>query len=84
MRIEKKLFKERREFLSKTSHLERVEYNAVMGDYQSKFMSLTRIEERCSSNHKRCLRFWQKIKHPKRAETRGQPVHDWITQVTTE
>ena len=80
-RIQKKLYKERREFLSETSHLERVEYDAVMGDYQRKFMNLNRIEERCSSNFRRCLRFWQKTRLENKDVVSEHPAHDWITQI---
>ena len=83
MRIEKRLVKERREFFSEISFLERVEYNTVMSDYERQFMSLNRIQERCSSNRKRCLRFWQKLRLVNGNEVSGQPVQDWITQVTT-
>jgi hypothetical protein len=83
-RIEKRLLKERREFFSKSSYLERVEYNAFMSEYQRNFADINRIQERCSSNHKRCLRFWQKSRLVNRDETSDQPAHDWITQITTE
>ena len=76
--------KERRAFFSKASYLERLEYNAFMSDYQRNFTSITRIQERCSSNHNRCLRFWQKLRLENRDELSGQPAHDWITQITTE
>jgi hypothetical protein len=84
MRIEKRLLKERREFFSKSSYLERVEYNAFMSEYQRNFTDINRIQERCSSNHKRCLRFWQKERLLNRDEARGQHTHDWIAQITTE
>ena len=83
-RIQRRLCKERRESLSEVSYLERVEFNAVMGDYQRKFMSLSRIEERCSSNYRRCLRFWQKVRHENKVELRGQHSYDWITPVAIE
>jgi len=82
MRIEKKLLKERREFFSEASYLERLEYNTFMSDYQKNYTSINRIQERCSSNHKRCLRFWQKLRLENRDELSGQPAHDWITQFT--
>ena len=83
MRIEKKLFKERREALSEASYLERVEYNAIMSDYQRNFQSINRIQERCSSNKNRCLRFWQKVRLVNRKEMSGQPARDEITLITT-
>jgi len=83
MRIEKRLFKERREFFSDTSYLERVEYNAFLSDYQRYFKSINRIQERCASNHNRCLRFWQKVRLVNKDEMIGQPAQDWITPVTT-
>jgi hypothetical protein len=82
-RIEKKLLKEKRKFLFETSYLERVEYNELMSDYQRKFTSLNRIEDRCSSNHIRCLRFWQKSRHVNKDEKSGQPAHDWIKKSIT-
>ncbi len=83
-RIQKRLCKERRESLSETSYLERGEFNAVMDDYQRKIMSLSRIEERCSSNYRRCLRFWQKVRQENKVELRGQHSYDWITPVAIE
>ena len=83
-RIQRRLYKERRKSLSEISYLERVEFNAVMGDYQRKFRSLRRIEERCSSNYRRCLRFWQKVRLENKVEMRGQHAHDWITPVAIE
>jgi hypothetical protein len=83
IRIQRKLYKERRESWSESSYLELVENSAVMGDYQRKIKSLNRIEERCSSNSRRCLRFWQKLRLENRDEMSGQPAHDGITQVTT-
>ena len=83
-RIQRKLYKERRESLSETSSLERLEINDVMGDYQRMFMSLNRIEERCSSYYRRCLRFWQKMRLENNDVMSDQSAHDWITQVTTE
>ena len=61
-RIEFKLRSERRETFSKISYLERVEYNAAMKEYENKYASINRIEERCTMNHRRCLRFWQKLR----------------------
>ena len=58
-RIQEKLYKERRESLSETSRIELVDIDELMGDYQRKLFSLIRIEERCSSYYRRCLRFWQ-------------------------
>ncbi len=84
MRFEKRLLKERREFYSDASYLERVEYNTFMSDYQRNFMSINRIQERCASNHNRCLRFWQKVRLENKDELIGQPAHDWITAVATE
>ncbi len=83
MRIEKRLFKERREFFSEASYLERVEYNAIMRDYQRNFKSINRIQERCSSKKNRCLRFWQKVRLVNRNEMSGQPARDEITLITT-
>ena len=82
-RFEKRLLKERREFYSDASYLERVEYNTFMSDYQRSFMSIMRIQERCSSNSRRCLRFWQILRLENKYERSGQPAHDGITQVTT-
>ena len=82
-RIQRRLYKERREFLSEISYLERVEFNAVMGDYQRRFMSLSRIEERCSSNYRRCLRFWQKVRLENGDEMMGQHDNICIDQVTS-
>ena len=82
-RIQRRLYKERRESLSKASYLERVEYNSFMDEYQRKFMSLNRIEERCSSNYRRCLRFWQILRLRNRDVLSDKPAHDWISQVTT-
>lgn len=84
MRFEKRLLKERRDFFSDASYLEQVEYNAFMRDYQRSFTSIIRIQERCSSNSRRCLRFWQKVRLENKVEMRVQPAHDWITQVATE
>ncbi len=84
MRFEKRLLKERREFYSDASYFERVEYNTFMSDYQRSFLSITRIQERCSSNHKRCLRFWQRLSLENKVEMRGQHAPDWITLVITE
>ncbi len=83
MRFEKRLLKERREFYFDASYLERVEYSTFMSDYQRSFLSITRIQERCSSNSRRCLRFWQKVRLENKNEMSGQPSHDWITQVAT-
>jgi hypothetical protein len=83
MRIEKRLLKERREFYSDVSYLERVEYNTFQSDYQRNFRSIGRIQERCSSNSRRCLRFWQKVRLVNKDEMIGQPAQNWITQVTT-
>jgi hypothetical protein len=83
IRIEKRLLKERREFFSESSYLDRVEYNAFMSDYERYFESIHRIQERCTSNHKRCLRFWQKTKRVNRDEIINQPTPDWITEITT-
>lgn len=83
LRIEKRLFKERKEYFSESSYLERVEYNAAIRDFQRNFESINRIQERCTSNHNRCLRFWQKIKLVNKNELNNQPAQDWITQVTT-
>ena len=82
MRIEKKLLKERRKFFSEASYLERLEYNTFMSDYQKNYTSINRIQERCSSNHKRCLRFWQKLRLENRDERSDLSAHDWITQIT--
>ena len=82
IRIEKKLLKERREFFSEASYLERLEYNTFMSDYQKNYTSINRIQERCSSNHKRCLRFWQKLRLENRDERSDLSAHDWITQIT--
>ena len=82
-RIQRRLYKERRESLSEASYLDRVEYNAFMGDYQRKFMSLNRIEERCSSNYRRCLRFWQIFRLRNMDVMSDQSAHEWISQVTT-
>ncbi len=84
MRFEKRLLKERREFYSDASYLERVEYNTFMSDYQRYFKSINRIQERCASNHNRCLRFWQKVRLENKDELIGQPAHDQITSVATE
>jgi hypothetical protein len=83
MVFEKRLLKERREFYSDASYLERVEYNAFMSDYQRSFTSIIRIQERCSLNHKRCLRFWQKVRLENKDEMSSQPAHDWITSIRT-
>ena len=83
MRIQNVLIKERRESLTETSYLERVEYNTIMSDYQRKIISIDRIEERCSSNYKRCLRFWQTVRRENRDKMSAQLAHDMITQVTT-
>ena len=83
MRIQNELIKERRESITETSYLERVEYNTIMSDYQRKNISIDRIEERCSSNYKRCLRFWQTVRRENRDKMIAQPTHDMITQVTT-
>jgi hypothetical protein len=84
MRFEKRLLNERREFYSDASYLDRVEYNTFMSDYQRNFTSIIRIQDRCSSNHKRCLRFWQKLSHVSRDVLHSQPAQDWITSVRTE
>jgi hypothetical protein len=84
MRIEKRLLKERKEFFSESSYLERVKYNTFMSEYQRHFLDMNRIQERCSSNHKRCLRFWQKLRLVNRDETSGQTAQNWIAQITTE
>ena len=84
MRFEKRLLKERREFYSDASYLERVEYNTFMSDYQRNFTSITRIQERCASKHNRCLRFWQKVRLENKDELIGQPAPDRITAVATE
>ena len=81
-RIQGKLYNERREFLSETSSLERVDIDEVMGDYQRKLMRLRRIEERCSSYYGRCLRFWQMDRLENGDEMRGHIDHVWIAQVT--
>jgi hypothetical protein len=83
MRFEKSLLKERREFFSDASYLERVEYNTFMSDYQRSFTSINRIQDRCSSNHKRCLRFWQKLILVNRDIMSGQPAHAWISPIRT-
>jgi hypothetical protein len=83
MVFEKRLLNERREFFSDASYLERVEYNTFMSDYQKNFMSINRIQDRCSSNHKRCLRFWQKVRLVNKDEMSSQPTHDWITPIRT-
>ncbi len=83
MRFEKRLLKERRDFYSDASYLEWVEYNTFMSDYQRNFTSIIRIQERCSSSYKRCLRFWQKLSHVNRDVMSGQPAHDWITPIRT-
>jgi len=82
-RIQRRMYKERRKSLSETSYLERVEFNAVMSDYQRRFMSLSRIEERCTSNYRRCLRFWQKVRLENKDVMSEQHAHDRITQVAT-
>ena len=84
MRFEKRLLKERREFYSDASYLERVEHNTFMSDYQRNFTSINRIQERCASNHNRCLRFWQKVRLENKDELIGQPAPDRITAVATE
>jgi hypothetical protein len=84
LRIEKRLLKERKDFFSNSSFLERVEYNAFMSEYQRRFTDINRIQERCSSNHKRCLRFWQKSRLENTDEKSNQPAQDWIDQITTE
>ena len=81
-RIQDKLYKERRESLSETSSIERVDIDEVMGDYQRKLFSLIRIEERCSSYYRRCLRFWQMDGLENGAEMRDQLDHVWVAQVT--
>ena len=81
-RIQRKLYDERRESLTETSSIERVEIDEVMEDYQRKFMSLKRIEERCSSYYGRCLRFWQMDRLENGDEIRGQLDHVWVAQVT--
>jgi hypothetical protein len=83
MRFEKRLLKDRREFYSDASYLERVEYNNFMSDYQRSFTSIMRIQERCSSNSRRCLRFWQILRLENKDKKSGQPAHDGITLVTT-
>jgi hypothetical protein len=80
MRIQNQLVKERRESLSETSYLERIEYNSIMSDYQRKFASLNRIEERCSSSFRRCLRYWQMQKHENKDKLSNQPAQDGIIQ----
>jgi hypothetical protein len=82
-RFEERLLKERRDFYSDVSFLERVEYNTFQSDYQRNFKSIDRIQERCSSNSRRCLRYWQILRLKNKDEMSGQPAHDWITQVTT-
>jgi hypothetical protein len=83
MVLEKRLLNERREFFSDASYLERVEYNTFMSDYQRSFTSINRIQDRCSSNHKRCLRFWQKMRLVNKDEMSSQPTHDWIAPIRT-
>ena len=83
MRFEKRLLKERREFYYDSSFLERFEYNTFMSDYQRNFTSIMRIQERCSSNSKRCLRFWQILRLENKDEMSGQPAHDGSTQIMT-
>ncbi len=82
-RIQGKLYNERRESLSETSSIERVDIDEVMEDYQRKFFSLRRIEERCSSYYRRCLRFWQKVRLDNKDVMSDQPAQDLITQVET-
>ena len=83
-RFENRLLKERREFFSDGSYLVRVEYDSFMSYYQRKFASIIRIQKRCSSNYKLCLRFWQKLRSVNKDEMSNQPAHDWITLVRTE
>ena len=83
-RIEKKLREERRETFSSIPYLERVEYNSRMKDFEYKFASLNRIEERCLSNHKRCLRFWQKWRSDEKVEMRDQPVYPLMKETIVE
>ena len=71
---------ERRRFLSEGSYLEGVEYDALMSEIQRKFEGLNRIEERCLSNHIRCLRFWQRSRQVNRDEKSGHPAYDRITR----
>ncbi len=78
-----RLIKKRRASLSETSSLEQMEIDTIMVSYQRKFVKLRRIEARCTSYYGWCLRFWQKLRLVNGNEVSGQPVQDWITQVTT-
>jgi hypothetical protein len=82
-RIENVLRQERRDTFSEISYLERVEYNAAMREYENKFASLNRIEERCTKNHKRCLRFWQKWNNGGKERSVEQPLYNLTRDMIT-
>jgi hypothetical protein len=82
-RIEKRLLKERRMFLAKTSFLDRVKYHDFMKNFEGSFNNLNRIDARCFSYYKKCLRFWQKCNHKNKPLDFNQPIHEYITQFIT-
>jgi hypothetical protein len=59
LEIESKLVYNRRMFLKKKEWDSDQEFNLYMDEYSREINNIKRSTERCYSNHKRCLRYWQ-------------------------
>jgi hypothetical protein len=83
-RTQIRLIKEKRESLSKSPCLERVDIDTIMVSYQRKFVKLRRLEVRCTSYYGWCLRFWQTLRLENGDGISSQHDNIRINQVITE